>query len=305
MRRMTIIVGLVAGGLLGQACGGGLSYKVSEESLQTLSAEQRVKADLAREAVATAKRQLDESSALVKAGAATVDKAKERVDKADKAAKEAQAKIDATDAALKAKLKDADKTKDAAVDKAEAQEKAAVTAAKAEHAASPNEERMDQSIKSAESIRDADVGVAKANYSKAEAVAKADHAKAQDTNRAVLADKKSALQLEQARLRYAEAGQAELKARHEVREAAWWVAQAQYEQNKFDAVTEAAGATETPDAQKKRLKFEGQVADKEAVEREAAEELLEREADTAAAKKALDVLAPPPPAPVVEPAPAP
>lgn len=303
MRAMMFVVGALAGTLITQGCGGGLSHVVSEDALKALSAEQRVKVDLAREGVTEAQRKLQEMAKQVEVSKSAVSKADDRVDKAEKGVKSAQAQIDKADADLKAKVKAAAQTRDAAVSAADTRFTAAKSAAQAEHTASPNEARMKQSIESADSIRDADVSVAKANFERSEAVAKAEHAKVQDTNRGVLADKKTALGIEQARLDFEEALLEERKARHEALEAELWVARARYELAKYDAVGEAQGNTDSPDYTKKRLAFQEQLADREADQRQAAQEVVEAEARTAKAKQILDQRSPPP-APTATPAPA-
>lgn len=307
MRQTMMMLGGLMALLLTQACGGGLSHMVSEDALKTLSAEQRVKADVSSQEVAAAKRLIADMDAQIEHAKADVDRADERVDKAKKAVDEAEDKLDRVDSDLKAKLKAAEKLRDAADDFADTRYKASETAAKAEHAARPDGPRMEQAIDAADNIRDADKAVARANYEQTEAVAKGEHGKAQDTNRRVLADKQQALKLERTRLEYTEAVLDERKARKKALTAGWWTAQAKYELIKFEAVAEARGGTPTEEQQKERRQFQEQFTDRETKEREAAADVAEFEHATAKAKQAFDALNPDPvtPAPVTAPAPAP
>ncbi|MEZ4266582.1 MAG: hypothetical protein R3F39_09405 [Myxococcota bacterium] len=302
MRQTMMMLGGLTAVLLTQACGGGLSYKVGEDALKTLSAEQRVKADVSSQEVTAAKRLIGDMDAQIEQAKADAERADERVDKAKKAVDDAEDKIDKADADLKAKLKAADKLRDAAEDFADTRYKASEEAAKAEHAAKPDGPRMDQAIDAADSIRDADKSVARATYEQTEAVAKGEHGKVQDTNRKVLADKQQALKLEQARFEYADAVVDERKARKKALTAAWWTAQAKYELVKYEAVAEARGGDKTEDEQKKHRQFQEQFTDREAKQREAEQEVAQMEQQTAKAKRAFDALNPDP---VTPPAPAP
>ncbi len=302
MRQTMMLVGVRAAALLIQACGGGLSYTVSEEALKTLSAEQRVMADVSSQEAARAKRLIGDMDAQIEHARADAKRADERVRKAKRAVRDAEDRIGKTDDELKAKLKAADKTRDAADDFADTRYKASEEAAKAEHAAKPDASRMGEAIGAAKSIRDADKAVARATYEQTEAVAKGEHGKAQDTNRKVVADKKQALRLEQARLEHAKAVVDERRARKKALTAAWWTAQAKYELVKFDGVAEARGGDKTEDQQKEHQQFRQQLADRETKQREAEQDVAQMEQETAKAKRALDALnpeavTPAPPAP--------
>lgn len=305
MRRMMLILGGLSSVLLTQACSGGLSHVVSEEALKTLSAEQRVKADVSSQEVASAKRLISDMDAQIEQAKADVKRADERVDKAEKAVGDAERTIDKTDSELKSKLKGANKTRDAADNFADTRYKASEAAAKAENAAKPDGPRMQQAIDAADSIRDADKSVARATYEQAEAVAKGEQGRTQDTNRKVLADKQQALRLEKTRLEYAKAVEDERKGRKKALTAGWWRAQAKYELVKFEAVAEARGGKETADQQKEHRQFQDQFTDRETKEREAAADVVKLERTTEDAKRAFDALSPAPPAPAPAPAPTP
>jgi len=245
---------------LASGCGGGLSYTVDDKEVRTLSGDDAAKIAAAKAEVAKAKATYDE--ARVARATTTTDAAR-----AEKATDRADSDVD----------KAADK-----VDRAESDQEKALDASAA---------KRDKALATAKAAYAAAVAAARNAFAKESQAITAKYGAVQKTGAGELKTAEQQKRLEEARATYQNALLDERKAREEEADAAVWVAKANYELAKFDALM-ASRSKQGADVNAQRRDFAEQVSERQSILIDRQRDVASYQKDTASALRALDKLEP-------------